>query len=146
MPIFPSLLILLILGRMLLYKYLSYFQKKCHTSFPAEYFLGLIWRLGSRVSSIFQTLSLKSIFNPVKHLLLSLFAKIVNSWYCYNQKQLSGCVLQERCSCKFCKIHRKEYALESRFLWSCRYTDLQIFIKKRDSSADVFLWILRNFS
>ena len=38
------------------------------TQFPAHYFLGLIWRLGTRVRSIFQTLSLKPIFNPVKHL------------------------------------------------------------------------------
>ena len=29
------------------------FQKRCYTYFPAEYFLGLIWRLGTRVSSIF---------------------------------------------------------------------------------------------
>ena len=29
------------------------FQKWCQTYFPAEYFFGLIWRLGTRVSSIF---------------------------------------------------------------------------------------------
>ena len=28
-------------------------------------------------------------------------------WYCYNQKQLSGAVLQKRCSYKFRKIHKK---------------------------------------
>ena len=33
------------------------FQKICHTYFPAEYFLGLICRLGSKLSLIFQTLS-----------------------------------------------------------------------------------------
>ena len=40
-------------GRLLLHKHLSSFQKWCHTYFPAEYFLDLIWRLGTRVSSIF---------------------------------------------------------------------------------------------
>ena len=38
-------------------------------------------------------------------------AKIVNSWYCYNQKQSSGGVLQKRCSYEFCKIHKKTPAL-----------------------------------
>ena len=47
---------------------LSHFQKRCHTYFLVEYFLGLICRLGTKVSSIFQTLSQKPIFNPVKHL------------------------------------------------------------------------------
>ena len=36
--------------------YLSHFQKWCHTYFLLQYFLGLICRLGTRVSSIFQTL------------------------------------------------------------------------------------------
>ena len=55
-------------------------QKRCHTYFLAEYFFGLICRLGTRVSSIFQALSQKSIFNPVEHLRLSFFlAKIVYS-------------------------------------------------------------------
>ena len=53
-------------GRLLLHKHsfcllsqhdLVPFQKRCHTYFPAEYFLGLIYRLGTRVSSTFQTLS-----------------------------------------------------------------------------------------
>ena len=35
----------------------SFYQKQCHTYFPPEYFLNLIYRLGTRVSSIFQTLS-----------------------------------------------------------------------------------------
>ena len=38
-------------------------------------FFGLICRLGTRVSSIFQALSQKSIFNPVEHLRLSFFGK-----------------------------------------------------------------------
>ena len=50
-------------------------QKWCHTYFLAEYFFGLICRLGTRVSSIFQALSQKSIFNPVEHLRLSFFGK-----------------------------------------------------------------------
>ena len=45
------------------------------THFLAEYFFGLICRLGTRVSSIFQALSQKSIFNPVEHLRLSFFGK-----------------------------------------------------------------------
>ena len=53
-------------GRLFLHKHLFcllrhhdllFFQKWFHTYFPAEYFLGLIYRLGTRVSSIFQTLT-----------------------------------------------------------------------------------------
>ena len=75
-------------GRLLLHKHslcllsqhdTSSFQKRCYTYFPAEYFLGLIYRLVTRVSSIFQTLSQKPIFNPVEHLRWRFFVKIVNS-------------------------------------------------------------------
>ena len=75
-------------GRLLLHKHsfcllsqrdASSFQKRCYTYFPAEYFLGLIYRLVTRVSSIFQTLSQKPIFNPVEHLRWRFFVKIVNS-------------------------------------------------------------------
>ena len=55
------------------------FQKRCHAYFPAEYFLDLICRLQTRVSSILQNLSQKPIFNPVEYLWWSFFAKIVNS-------------------------------------------------------------------
>ena len=47
----------------------------CHTNFLAEYFFGLICGVVTRVSSIFQALSLKSIFNPVEHLRLNFFDK-----------------------------------------------------------------------
>ena len=94
-------------GRLLLHKHLPSFQKWCHTYFPAENFLCLIWRLGTRVSSLFWSLSLKSIFSPVKYLRCSFFAKLVNSWYCYNQKQSSRGVLLKRCSYEFSKIHKK---------------------------------------
>ena len=80
-------------ARLLLHKYsfclLSYhdllpFQKRYHRYFLPEYFFSLICRLGTKVSSIFQTLSHKPIFNPVEHpgwkivnslKLLSIFAK-----------------------------------------------------------------------
>ena len=74
-------------GRLLLHKHsfcllsrhdASSFQKRCYTYFLAEYFLGLIYRLVTRVSSIFQTLSQKLIFNPVVHLHWRFFVKIVN--------------------------------------------------------------------
>ena len=52
---------------------LLFFQKQ---NFPTEYFLGLIYRLGTRVSSISQTLSQTLIFNPVEHLRRSFFTKI----------------------------------------------------------------------
>ena len=45
---------------------LSPFQKRCHTYFLAEYFFGLIYRLETRVGSIFHALTQKSIFNPVE--------------------------------------------------------------------------------
>ena len=48
-------------------------QKRCHAYFLVGYFFGLICRLGTRVSSILQALSQKSIFNPVEHLRLSFF-------------------------------------------------------------------------
>ena len=75
-------------GRLLLHKHsfcllsqhdASSFQKLSYTYFPAEYLLGLIYRLVTRVSSIFQTLSQKPIFNPVEHLRWRFFVKIVNS-------------------------------------------------------------------
>ena len=44
------------------------FQKRCYRYFPAEYFLVFISWLVKRVSSIFQTLIQKPIFNPVEHL------------------------------------------------------------------------------
>ena len=31
------------------------FQKRCHIYFPAKYFLSLMYRLGTKVNSIFQT-------------------------------------------------------------------------------------------
>ena len=58
---------------------LLFFQKQCQIYFPAEHFLGLTYRLGTRISSIFQTFSKTPIFNPVKHLRWSFFSKIVNS-------------------------------------------------------------------
>ena len=54
---------------------LSPFQKQCHTYFLPEYFFGLTCRLGTRVSSIFQALSQKPIFNPVEHLRWSFFCE-----------------------------------------------------------------------
>ena len=72
------------LGRLLLHKTRSVnfastnfvpFQKRCHTRFPGEFFLGLICRLGTRVSSIFQTLTQKPIFKPVEHLRWSFFCE-----------------------------------------------------------------------
>ena len=44
---------------LLYYHDLLLFEKRGHIYFPAEYFLGLIYRLGTRVGSIFQTLSQK---------------------------------------------------------------------------------------
>ena len=38
-------------------------------------------------------------------------------WYCYNQKQSSGVVLQKRCSYKFRKIHKK--TPKKRFRYRC---------------------------
>ena len=49
------------------------------THFLAEYFLDLICSLGTRVSSVFEAFSQKSIFNPAEHLQLSFLAKIVYS-------------------------------------------------------------------
>ena len=75
-------------GRLLLHKHLlclltyhnlSPFQKRCRTFFLAEYFFSLIFRLGTKVSSICKTLSQKPIFNLVKHLGWSFSCEKVNS-------------------------------------------------------------------
>ena len=75
-------------GRLLLHKHslcllsyhdLSRFHKQCHTFFLAEYFFGLIFRLGTKVSSICKTLSQKPIFNQVKHLGWNFSCEKVNS-------------------------------------------------------------------
>ena len=58
---------------------LLFSQKRRHTYFPTEYFPGLIFKLGTRVSSVFQTLSHTLVFNLVEHLQRSFFPKIVNS-------------------------------------------------------------------
>ena len=52
---------------------LLFFQKRCHAYFPAEYFLVWIYRLGTRLTSIFKTLIQTPIFNPVEHLRLRVF-------------------------------------------------------------------------
>ena len=62
-----------------------FFQKRCHTYFPAEYFLDLIYRLVTRLSSIFQTLRQKPL-NPVHHLRWRFFVKIVNSLKLFRKK------------------------------------------------------------
>ena len=57
---------------------LLFFQKRCHTHFPAKYFLDLIYRLGTRASSIFQTLS-QTPTTPWNTCDGAFFSKIVNS-------------------------------------------------------------------
>ena len=67
------------------------FQKRCHTYFPAGYFLGLICRLGTKLSSVFQTLSQKPFFNSVEHLRWSFF--------CENREQLKAVkYFRKKCS------------------------------------------------
>ena len=51
------------------------FKNDIMQNFWLSIFFGLICRLGTRMSSIFQALSQKSIFNPVEHLQLSFFGK-----------------------------------------------------------------------
>ena len=96
-------------------KHLSSFQKWCHTYFPAEYLLGLIWRLATR-AQYFKSLAW-SLFSTQSSICCNaaFFAKIVNIWYCYNQKQSSGGALQKRCLYEFCKIYKKTRTLGSRF-------------------------------
>ena len=64
--------------------------------FQTEYFLGIIHTLGTKVSSIFQTLSQTPIFKPVEHLRRNFFSKIVNSLK-YFRKKKPPC----RCSTRF---------------------------------------------
>ena len=52
---------------------IPFFQKRCHTYFLPESFVGLIYRPGTIVNSIFQALSQMPIFIPVEHLRRSFF-------------------------------------------------------------------------
>ena len=52
-------------------------------------------------------------------------------WYCYNQKQPSGDVLQKRCSYKFCKIHKKRSVLQDSFLMKFQVYIVLLYQKKR---------------
>ena len=54
------------------------FSKKRHKTFVAQNFFYLICKLATRVSSIFQSLSQKSIFHPVEHLRWSFFREDIN--------------------------------------------------------------------
>ena len=74
--------------RLLLYKHsffllphhkLSPFQKRCHTHCAADYFLGLICRLRTRVNLILQTLSLESLSTFVKKVPLQMFDRALNT-------------------------------------------------------------------
>ena len=105
------------------------FFKNDVTHFPAEYFSGLIYRLGTRVSSIFQTLRQALIFKRdfYFHLRCSIFfLKIVNSL-----KLLSVFSKKLRCRCltRFWKSRddfktswmRKNYYAEDVLNTSSRY-------------------------
>ena len=96
-------------GRLLLHKHslcllsyhdLSPFQKRCRTFFLAEYFFGLIFRLGTKVSSICKTLSQKPIFNLVKHLGGNFFCEKVKT---FSQKSsiadFQPCSVVQPCKC-----------------------------------------------
>ena len=77
-----------------------------------QYFKPLAWSLSSTQSNICD-----GAFSP----------EIVNSCYCYNQKQSSGGVLQKRCSYEFCKIHKKTPA----FSMKLQIYRVQLHQKKR---------------
>ena len=84
---------------LLSYHDLSPFQKRCHTYFLAEYFFGLICRLGVEVSSIFQTPSQNPIFNLVEHLGWSFSCE--NSYQLKTVKYFYKKKLHFRCSTRF---------------------------------------------
>ena len=97
---------------------------------PLIYSLGLHWYLCFSLCIIIYGFVCKSSFHCY--------------WYCYNQKQSSGGVLQKMFLTNFAKHHKKIPELKDLFLWSCRSPQFN-FINK-DSSTDVFLQILQNFS
>ena len=49
-------------------------------------------------------------------------------WYCYNQKQASGAVLQERCSCKFTNLQENT---KKRFRYRCFLVNSAKFLMTR---------------
>ena len=90
--------------RLLLHKHLLshddllFFQKRCHAYFPAGNFLGFIYRLRTKVNSVFQTLRQTYIFNPVEICDGALFSKIVNS---LNPLSFFAKKITCRCSTRF---------------------------------------------
>ena len=84
-----------------------------HRCFPAEF---------TRFLKTYERLLLKSVVSPGVYFLIStIWLKLIHGFciiiysFCYNQQQSSGGVLQKKCSYEFCKIHKKNPALGSRF-------------------------------
>ena len=60
----------------------------------------------------------------------SFFAKLLNSWYCHNQKQSSRSVLQKRCSYEFSKTEKKTPASGASFLMKLHIYRVYFYRKK----------------
>ena len=93
---------------------IRFFQKRCHTCFPAEYFLDLIWRLATRKSSIFQKLCEKPIFNPI-NIYDGAFPRRKRHYICLTRFQI-----------RLCKQPRKRVVEWKIKTWEVFITHLQI--------------------
>ena len=69
-----------------------------------------LFRLIKKSYSIIRRLAIWTLFTQCFCIIIYSFVcqySLHYYWYCYNQKQSSGAVLQKRCSYKFRKIHKK---------------------------------------
>ena len=67
-------------------------------------------RLNTTIYSVIRRFTIWTLFTQCFCIIIYSFVcqySLHYYWYCYNQKQSSGAVLQKRCSYKFRKIHKK---------------------------------------
>ena len=69
-----------------------------------------VFRLNTKTYSVIRRFTIWTLFTQRFCIIIYSFVcqySLHYYWYCYNQKQSSGAVLQKRCSYKFRKIHKK---------------------------------------
>ena len=76
--------------------------------------------LNTKIYSVIRRSTIWTLFTQCSCIIIYSFVcqySLYYYWYCYNQKQSSGSVLQKRCSYKSRKIHKK--TLKKRFRHRC---------------------------
>ena len=85
-------------------------HEKCRNTefFPGPYFP--LFGQNTKIYSVIQRFTIWTLFTQCFYIIIYSFVcqySLPYYWYCYNQKQSSGGILQKRCSFKFRKIHKK---------------------------------------